>query len=237
MSVKRAHDEVDATGDTQKTKASSVGDNSLVVPSYDAANEPMPDSPVFREDSLEIERLVRQLHHELYGPINLSKSVNNVINGLKEEFRTRTKSQYPEEVCIALNGAMQAGKSATANSILTQNIVKRATIDTFMALLLKNDDFRTRENTELFLARFDIEGEDEIGDELCNLTEDLMAELFDENDHVLRMCPDETEESEEEIALRKELSLRLKTVEQQLNNEVKPIEILGIPEPQDSLFV
>lgn len=53
------------------------------------------------------------------------------------------------------------------------------------------------------------------------------------------MCPDETEDSEEEIALRKELSLRLKTVEHQLHNEVKPklLEILGIPEPEDSLFV
>ena len=116
MSVKRRHDEVDATGDTQKTKASGVGDNSLVVPPYDAAKEPMPDSPAFRGDCLELERLVRQLPHELYGPIDLSKSVNNVINRLKEEFRTRTKSQYPEEVCIALNGAMQAGKINTSSA-------------------------------------------------------------------------------------------------------------------------
>ncbi|CAK1361204.1 hypothetical protein CB0940_03402 [Cercospora beticola] len=261
MSVKRPHDEVDAPGDTKKTKASGVGDNSLVVPPYDAANEPMPDSPVFREDFLEIERLVRRLLHELYGPINLSKFISNVVNGLKEEFRTRTKSQCPEEVCIALNGAMQAGKTATANSILNKTIgkegdegysctwvtqefcfklldqtkpyaaevhfygqedrkalirallksyrealsttnddamegkrdlthiihdhaVKQATVDAFMALLFIHDDFSTRENTELFLARADIEGEDEIGDELCDLTEDLMTELLHENEYV-----------------------------------------------------
>ncbi|PPJ56993.1 hypothetical protein CBER1_00596 [Cercospora berteroae] len=342
MSVKRPHDEVDATGDTETTKASGVGDNSLVVPPYDAANEPMPDSPVFREDFLVLECFVGQLINHLCEPIHRRKSVNNVVNGLKEEVGTRTQSQLPEQLCIALNGAMQAGKTATGNSILNENIGKEgdegysSTVEmdrqfySYMREALPELTKNTRKSFAdglrgivggvkahehyktmgmmPFLSYLQTEAK-EIGDMFRDITTDspknfvakamstvyaksakikgkagavkqrlhffqqevtrtggvwqqahdllyeafvlllkahktrvetAAGEFFERIERTFEMmCPDETEESEEEIALRKELSLRLETVEHQLNNEVKPklLEILGIPEPEDSLFV
>lgn len=89
---------------------------------------------------------------------------------------------YLEALSTANKDAME-GKRDVSHEVHDHE-VKRATIDAFMALLLKHQDFSTREKTELFLARADTEGEDEIGDEICDLTEDLMREVLHDNEYV-----------------------------------------------------
>ena len=115
--MKRTHDEIDTAQvgqldheDDNKDDRNDEDETSEdEVRPYNAASEPPPDSPVFCEEFLGLEYTITNQLQSLCEPIVNSSYTDNIIEGLKMEIVSRTKAAFPEQVCIALLGAMQSG--------------------------------------------------------------------------------------------------------------------------------
>lgn len=121
--MKRTHHDLekeDAVIDLSFGGADSDGDNSDdgadgdgIVSPYDAfTQETLPESPVYSQAFRKVKQSIRELIDLLVDPILDGEYRTEVIDGLIEEVRQRTKGAYgfPEKTCIALIGEMAAGK-------------------------------------------------------------------------------------------------------------------------------
>ena len=88
---------------------SDIDDDDGRVPGYDAAKESLPQSKVFTQEFKDIITGIQNITGLLIEPIANTSYRNAVIEGLLEEIKRRTKGDYPEEVRVALVGAMKSG--------------------------------------------------------------------------------------------------------------------------------
>ncbi|KAK4889882.1 hypothetical protein LTR27_011395 [Elasticomyces elasticus] len=134
-SIKRDHDamlaDTDHDGDNnprnadESTEVDDNEDDDAVIPPYDANQEALPASPIFKPEFDELKRSIDEVVQMLRSPIEDSKYTDGVVEGLMQEITNRTKSDSPEEVRIALVGDIKAGKSSVINSVLSIGMIAR----------------------------------------------------------------------------------------------------------------
>ncbi|EME85276.1 uncharacterized protein MYCFIDRAFT_193628 [Pseudocercospora fijiensis CIRAD86] len=95
--MKRSYDELMAGDVGSPEEASEGSDAADMVPPYDAKSEAMPQSPVFTPEYEKLMKNVSGLIKLLEGPIQDSSYRDGVIDGLLEEIKRRTTSNFPEE--------------------------------------------------------------------------------------------------------------------------------------------
>jgi hypothetical protein len=111
--MKRTHD--DMIGEDGDERGSEDGgpelDDTSKVPPYDAKTEKLPDSPVFTPEFAQLTKSIAAIVELIATPLKETSYKDGVIEGLLQEINARTKSDFPEEVRIALIGDMKAGMS------------------------------------------------------------------------------------------------------------------------------
>ncbi|EMC96700.1 hypothetical protein BAUCODRAFT_122676 [Baudoinia panamericana UAMH 10762] len=130
--MKRTYDNMQAdegSGEHDYDHDDNAGENAEddngKVPPYDAKTEKLPNSPVFTPEFVNLKDRISELLKLLADPLKQTAYKDAFIDGLLQEVHDRTRSDFPEEVRIALIGSMKAGKSSVINSILSSGMIAR----------------------------------------------------------------------------------------------------------------
>lgn len=110
--MKRSRDEVSEDEGVAESDPGECSDDDIeddTVPGYDAGRESLPPSKVFTPEFKDMLVEIQKIIGLLIEPIASSSNRSPVTEGLLEEIVRRTKGDYPEEVRIAIVGAMKSG--------------------------------------------------------------------------------------------------------------------------------
>jgi hypothetical protein len=114
--MQRSHDDIineDNDGCCSENGGEQIDDISRVLP-HELKSEKLPASPVFTPEFARLTKSIKAVVELLATPLNKTTYRGEVTDALMQETKTRSKTDIPEEVRLALVGDVNAGMCLTA---------------------------------------------------------------------------------------------------------------------------